>query len=436
MIPRLTVVGWPVQYLESYWTKGRVGEMEMDWIPTLFENWRAIPLYRDPVLYLGIAMTAPWLYVTVRDYRTRRRNGLSKEERRAQKAKHDLENQRLAQERMARLKAAWAKRRAQQKREEEPAARRLVLPDPLRTNSTTPYIAERPPEDAAGGRNTPSPLSWGHPAASAGYRDFRMLGSGGFADVMFAHTKHGAPVAIKTLRLTSSDREHRERWFRREVRLLSELTSPAIPRLIEHRLEIPDPYFVMEYIDGHNLAEYISKNGPLRDMNWVGDLAILTANAIDEMHGKGFIHRDIKPANVMVTETGGRFRLIDLGIGKDTGSESTASQVTAGTLAFAAPESIDGKAGTMADIFSWGATIGYAMTGRTPYGAQSGSALLLKIMKGEIDPGFLAAVDEAGKSYGSTTGPLLAKVVATSVRPDPSSRSAVYLEALSNKLKQ
>lgn len=407
----------------------------MDWISTLFENWRAIPFYRDPVTYLAIAVSALWLFLTVRDYRQRRRNGPSKEVRKAQKAKRNLEVARLTQEQMARRKAARVARRAPRKPDSESDARRLIVPDRLRTNVTLPYVAEGVQGAAASHRNGPGQsLPWGHPAAAAGYRDFKMLGSGGFADVLFARTNDGAPVAIKTLRISSSDREQRERWFRREVRLLSELTSPAIPRLIEHKLDIPNPHFVMEYIDGHNLADWVSKNGPLHNIQLINNLAIYTASALYEMHSKGFVHRDIKPANVMVQHHG-QFKLIDLGIGKDTGSESTASQVTAGTLAFSPPESVtEGVTGATADIFSWGATIGYAMTGRKPYGDASGSALLLKVMKGEIDPVFLTAVEEAGRKYGSTSGPLLAKVVSVSVRLDPSLRNADYLKTLSIKL--
>jgi serine/threonine protein kinase len=311
----------------------------------------------------------------------------------------------------------------------------LEVPDPVKTNSAplapSDHVRRAIPSPVA--KIAPSDRQFGKgselPTLPVGYQDFRLLGSGGFGDVLSARKSDGTLVAIKRLRQVAGDRDVREKWFRREVRLLSELKSPAVPRLLDHKLDIVHPYFVMEYIEGRTLSEWVSGNGPLSRLQLVQNLSIDTASALVEMHGKGFLHRDIKPSNVMLTDNG-RFKVIDLGIGKDICSDSSSSHVNAGTLAFAAPELLTSRGGgPTADIFSWGATIGYAMTGLMPYGEVTGSELLMRVARGEIDRHFLDGVQRYGRQTGSD-GSVLSRVVANAVRPDPNDRSRDAIRAL------
>lgn len=313
---------------------------------------------------------------------------------------------------------------------------KLQLPTRLRTNATLDRkepVPERLPDSSSSpvssvsNRNPAGSLDL--PSLPSGYRNFRVLGSGGFGEVLYALRDDGTEVAIKRLRRSAADHGVREKWFRREARLLSELQSSSVPKLLDQNLNAPHPYFVMEYIDGKDLEHHVRTEGPFMDVRQVMNMATGTATALVEMHAKGFLHRDIKPGNVMITRQG-RCKLIDLGISKDTSSDSSPSHATAGTLAFAAPETVtESGTGIAADLFSWGATLGYAITGLRPYGDASGAALLMKVARGEIDDKFLTQV-LAFKGKEDPRWRAFAEVIAISVLPDPAMRNPTVLDLL------
>lgn len=381
----------------------------MDGLKSLYRAWVALPWYLDPVLYLAVVCAVASLVLLWRSNFPSPKRTMTKEEWKAYKAKRDLKIMREAQDQMKQRAEARAARKA------ERAAARVALPSHLQTNGTDVKTGTNSVESAGAGNS----YLWGAPIPPHGYRDLRLLDSGGFADVYFARDSGGSPVAIKRLRMSANHGELYRKYFRREVRLLSELKSEAIPRLIEHHLEQDPPYFVMEYIDGENLATRVMKSGPLTDKTELVDLAWATGRALKEIHQKGFLHRDIKPSNVMLSSSG--VKLIDLGIGKDTASLSTPTQLTAGTLAFSAPEAVtSGKVTLSSDIFAWGATIGFAMTGQMPYGDSVGSELLMRVSRGELDIRFLEIIKSMAEKDEAVG--LLAREVSRAIRLDPASR--------------
>ena len=262
------------------------------------------------------------------------------------------------------------------------------------------------------------------PVLPSGYHDYRVLGSGAIGEVLYAHNADCAPVAIKRLRSGLNDPELGMRLFRREVSLMSRLNSRDIPRLLAYQLEGAHPYFVMEYINGRDLEQYVREHGPERVASNIFSIALAPARALAEIHRLGFIHRDIKPSNVMVYAADTltiESKLIDLGVGKDTGSDSTATQAARGTLAFSPPEYLTASRATpRSDVFSWGATMGYAMTGLLPYGHNE-DELYDRVRHGRFDPLYVSAMEAATRD-GSLKFRKLSGLVAMCTSADPDRR--------------
>ncbi len=123
----------------------------------------------------------------------------------------------------------------------------------------------------------------------------------------------------------------------------------------------------MEYVPSRSLFQLVAADGPLtpaRAAHYGLDvLAALTA-----AHGVGVLHRDIKPSNVLIT-AGDRAMLTDFGLATIVGDPAvTRSGVLIGTPSFMAPErTADSDVGPEADLWSLGATLYFAVEGRSPY---------------------------------------------------------------------
>jgi len=207
------------------------------------------------------------------------------------------------------------------------------------------------------------------------YEIVRQLGRGGMGAVYLAkEVALERLVAIKVLRpdlLVSV--EGRER-FRREARIVAQLSHPGILQL--HTFgELPGVwYFVMGYVRGESLAERLNRRGRLP---WVEAHRIMmeVADALDCAHRLSVIHRDIKPANVLLDEESGRSVLADFGISKMPGFSDglTESGMVFGTPDYMSPEQTLGLSDIdeRSDIYSLGA-IGYVMlSGREPFAGGS-----------------------------------------------------------------
>ncbi|MBW2109421.1 MAG: serine/threonine protein kinase, partial [Deltaproteobacteria bacterium] len=133
-----------------------------------------------------------------------------------------------------------------------------------------------------------------------GYEIIEKIGSGGMGAVFRGRqVSLDRPVAIKVLSKTLADcREALER-FNRESQIIARLNHPNIIHVIDRGVTSRGmPYFVMEYIEGRDLAQAI-KSGDL-DVNRKLDLMIQVCKALSYAHKNSVIHRDIKPGNVLI----------------------------------------------------------------------------------------------------------------------------------------
>lgn len=204
------------------------------------------------------------------------------------------------------------------------------------------------------------------------YRVVRVLGEGGFATVYLAEDVRPAMsrrVALKVLddRFVE-DEDYRER-FTRESRLAANLDHPNVAPIydageLEGRL-----YIAMRFIDGVDLKERLAQ-GELSAEECVAILRQI-GSALDDAHARGLIHRDVKPGNVLLD--GGRadrVYLADFGITKEItdGKEFTQAGTFLGTLSYASPEQLEGRAlDGRSDQYAFACLLYECLVGRPPF---------------------------------------------------------------------
>ena len=210
----------------------------------------------------------------------------------------------------------------------------------------------------------------------------RRLGSGGMADVWAAFDRTlKQRVALKTVYGHRPGSSVVAR-FEREVRALAGLTHPNTVRIFDYGVTDDGLwYYAMELLHGETLHQLVAREGPLPTARLL-HIARQVLRALGEAHGKGIIHRDIKPENVFVAVLGGEpdiVKLLDFGVAKAPASGDATLTIPghiAGTPAYVAPELVLGNQGDVrSDIYSFGALLYYAASGRLPFSDADAAAL-------------------------------------------------------------
>ncbi|WP_323182798.1 serine/threonine-protein kinase [Aldersonia sp. NBC_00410] len=185
----------------------------------------------------------------------------------------------------------------------------------------------------------------------AGFRIIRLLGAGGMGEVYLAqHPRLPRRDALKLLpREWSADPDYRSR-FAREADLASTLWHPHIVGVHDRGEHEGQLWISMDFVDGvdagHLLADRYPAGMPLDE---VATIVTAVASALDYAHKQGLLHRDIKPANIMLTHVDDdgdkRVLLTDFGIARNVDDISglTTTNMTVGTVAYAAPEQLMGE---------------------------------------------------------------------------------------------
>ncbi len=199
------------------------------------------------------------------------------------------------------------------------------------------------------------------------YRLEREIGRGGSGTVHLAVDEVlGRQVAIKRIgMIAGSDDVERER-AEREARLAAALNHPHVVSVFDLVDEDDVRWLVMEYVEGETLNQHVRSSGPL-EATTAATLLGQTADALVAAHGNGIVHRDVKPSNILIS--GGSAKLNDFGIARSEDDASlTQTGLVTGSPAYLAPEVASGASATPAsDVWSLGATLYHAVTGRPPY---------------------------------------------------------------------
>lgn len=232
------------------------------------------------------------------------------------------------------------------------------------------------------------------------YRVVSILAQGGMGAIYQAHDERlGVNVAVKENLFTS---EEFSRQFHTEATILANLRHTNLPRVTDHfSLEDKGQYLVMDYIQGEDLRERLSDQDCLPE-NEVIIIGLAICNALSYLHQcqPPIIHRDIKPGNIKISPDGNVF-LVDFGLAK-VAHEGQATLIGAQALTpgYSPPEQYGQGTEPRSDIYSLGATLYAALTGKVPEDSLArlmGTATLTPIhqYKPEANPLLVEAIEKA-----------------------------------------
>jgi serine/threonine protein kinase len=186
-------------------------------------------------------------------------------------------------------------------------------------------------------------------------------------------------VAVKVLHAQSALDETRLKRFEQEAKLASTIKHPNVIDVLDFGLH-PQPFIVMEFLDGETLSYLIKQKGalPLPEATHIFEQI---CGALVAAHSKGLIHRDLKPANIMLTKNvngTALAKVLDFGLAKIISEDAqTLTQLTTtgqllGSPAYMSPEQCTGgKLDARSDIYSLGCMMYEALTGKVAFEADS-----------------------------------------------------------------
>jgi len=184
------------------------------------------------------------------------------------------------------------------------------------------------------------------------YRLIRLLGQGGFAEVYLGqHVRLSSYAAAKVLnaQLSRSDADS----FQREAHTIAMLLHPHIIRVFDYDIAEGAPFLVMDYAPNGTVCNAYPK-GKRVPIAHVVSYVKQVADALQYAHNEKVIHRDIKPENMLLGRNN-EILLSDFGIATMTQTQDSHSQLTrdiVGTVAYMAPEQLQGKPQPASDQYS------------------------------------------------------------------------------------
>jgi serine/threonine protein kinase len=247
------------------------------------------------------------------------------------------------------------------------------------------------------------------------YLLLQRVGEGSMGQVFKArHQKLGRIVALKVIRKDRLAQPNALKRFKREMKAVARLSHPNIVLAYDADEAARPPFFVMEFVEGADLAKLVRQNGPLPV--WLAcDYIRQAAQGLQHAFECGLVHRDVKPSNLLVTTTvaepsktvppqdpdgGGRclvavVKLLDLGLARlqdaddgDGRSQLTQLQTLLGTPDYISPEQArDSHAADIrSDLYSLGGTFYFLLTARVPFPGESRMDKVLKHCQEEPEP--------------------------------------------------
>ncbi len=252
------------------------------------------------------------------------------------------------------------------------------------------------------------------------YRLESVLGVGGMGVVYCAEQRTLLrKVALKIVLPQHDDTVFRRR-FLREARVLAEIRHPNIVEVYDFDVnEWNLPFYVMEYLEGQNLREYLEARGR---MSWAELAPIMTqiAAGLGSVHRRGIVHRDLKPENIFLANFDGGTvaKVLDFGIAKTEGpghdTHLTQTGLVVGTVNYLAPEQLlEGTACPATDQYALGLVVAELLTGTAVRAGKTMARIISEEIQRPVDT---VALDEMGLH------PSLSQAIRRATMPEPEAR--------------
>ncbi|MHB9758437.1 serine/threonine-protein kinase [Streptomyces sp. BYX5S] len=226
------------------------------------------------------------------------------------------------------------------------------------------------------------PLGIGDPLRLGPYRVLGVLGEGGMGKVYVGQDGAATLAAVKVLKPELAHDPHLAQRFVREAQAAQAVRSKGVANVLGAWTEGGRPWMATEFLAGLTLDQAVEAHGPLPEPA-LRALAASLAHTLADIHAAGFIHRDLKPPNIVLTSTGPR--IIDFGIARpEHGLTLTTTGEVPVTPGYGAPEQVLGHRVTpAADVFSLGAVLVYAATGRRAFDGGHVAAVQYEVVHGD-----------------------------------------------------
>ena len=228
--------------------------------------------------------------------------------------------------------------------------------------------------DILSGKN-PQPGESGH----FGEYDLQeVVNSGGMADIWLATDPDHHTVAVRRLHSELRKDSKAKKRFVSGCEILEKVCDhPYIVQYLGHGKVKGDLFLAMEYCEFPNLKILISRSDPVLEQ-YVGNILIDVAEALEHIHDKGFLHYDFKPENILVS-LNGNVRLCDFDLSRPIPETPTKMPDNPGTPVYMAPEQLRGREiDQRTDIFSFGVTMYETLTGQKPFDGKTSKDVLMQ----------------------------------------------------------
>jgi tetratricopeptide (TPR) repeat protein len=213
------------------------------------------------------------------------------------------------------------------------------------------------------------------------YRLVRLLGQGGFAEVYLGqHVRLDLQAAIKVLHTHLSEQEADH--FQQEAQTIARLAHSSIVRVFDYDVQDGVPFLVMDYAPGGSLRRRYPK-GSVVPLPEILSAVKQVASGLQYAHKQKFIHRDVKPENMLVGRQE-EVLLSDFGLAAlSHSSGSLSTKEATGTLAYMAPEQIEGHPRAASDQYALGVVVYEWLCGSRPF---EGSATEVMVQQLSMPP--------------------------------------------------
>jgi serine/threonine protein kinase len=226
----------------------------------------------------------------------------------------------------------------------------------------------------------------------AHYQLLDRIGTGRLGELFRARdTRHGRTVALRRIDPTLDEAEKGR--LLAEAKPLADLSHPFLASLFDAGIAENQGYVATEFVAGDTLTRVVA--GQPLNARRAAELAAQVADALAEVHARGFVHGDVRPENVVVTPKG-QAKLLELGLSKFSASGAARAAAASGrdepgpphaALHYLSPEQALGEAtDARTDIFSLGAVLYTMLTGKPPFDGTSATALAVAALQASPPP--------------------------------------------------